>query len=144
MDDEIWIYYVGWNWDRAGRVDPFANGVKKAAISRAILRLDGFVSLNASYDQIGEIVTKPLRFSGELLQVNANTGAGGSIRIEVLNAKGEVIPGFDRENSDWIVGNSVRHTATWNGMSNLKALEGQIVRLRFLLQDCELYAFNFN
>ena len=144
MDDEIWIYYVGWNWDRAGRVDPFADGVKKAAISRAILRLDGFVSLNASYDQIGEIVTKPLRFSGELLQVNANTSAGGSIRIEVLNAKGEVIPGFDRENSDWIVGNSVRHTATWNGMSNLKALEGQIVRLRFLLQDCELYAFNFN
>jgi len=143
MGDEIWFYYNGVNWDRAGRVDPLSNGVKKAGISRAVLRLDGFVSVNASYDQIGELVTKPFRFNGDRLEVNANTGAGGSIRIEILNAKGEVISGFGKDKADWIVGNSVRHTATWGGNASVDQLQGEVVRLRFILQDCELYAFQF-
>src|SRR5690606_5235919 len=144
MDDEIWIYYCGVNWDRAGRIDPLArNGEKKAAISRAILRLDGFVSLDASYSTLGEIVTKPIRFSGSSLEINANTGAGGSIRVEILNKQGNPITGFKKEDCEWIVGNSVRHQVKWSSEKELKKLEGETVRLRFIIRDSELYAFQF-
>lgn len=80
MDDEIWIYYCGFNWDRAGRVDPKSkSGKKEAGISRAILRLDGFVSIDAPYSEEGVIITKPIKFKGGTLELNADTGAGGSI-----------------------------------------------------------------
>lgn len=144
MDDEIWLYYCGVNWDRAGRTDPLAPGGKKAAaISRAILRLDGFVSLDASYSEQGEIITRPMMFSGEDLEINANTGAGGSIRVEILDIHGQVIPGFTKEECGWIVGNSVRHKVNWSGSKSLASLAGQTIRLRFVMRDCELYAFQF-
>ncbi|WP_236973690.1 hypothetical protein [Membranihabitans maritimus] len=144
MGDEIWIYYCGVNWDRAGRVDPYAEGGKKeAAISRAILRLDGFVSLNASYNGKGEVVTKPIIFSGNSLELNADTGAGGSIRVEILDNDGNIISGFTKEECDWVVGNSVRHLVNWNSKEDLEDLNGQPIRLRFLMRDCELYSFQF-
>ena len=46
MGDELWIYYAGTNRDHAGRVDPKSEKFD-TAISRAILRLDGFVSVDA-------------------------------------------------------------------------------------------------
>ena len=39
MGNEIWIYYVGTNWDHASRVDLHPGG-RQSAVSRAILRLD--------------------------------------------------------------------------------------------------------
>lgn len=144
MGDEIWIYYCGLNWDRAGRVDPKSeDGKKEAAISRAVLRLDGFVSVDAPYSGKGEIVTKPIKFTGEILEINANTGAGGAIRVEIIDRDGNPIPGFTKEECEWIVGNSVRHHVKWQGKKELKSLNGEVVRLRFLMRDCELYAFQF-
>lgn len=144
MDDEIWFYYCGVNWDRAGRVDSKSlSGRKEAGIGRAILRLDGFVSADVPYSGKGEIITKPIKFSGDILEVNANTGAGGAIRLEILDKDGHPIPGFSKEECEWIVGNSVRHIVKWQGKKELKSLNGEVVRLRFLMRDCELYAFQF-
>ena len=145
MEDEIWIYYCGVNWDRAGRIDPKSkSGKKEAGIGRAVLRLDGFVSVDASYSGKGEIITKPIKFTGDILEVNANTGAGGSIRVEILDRDGNPILGFTKEECEWIVGNSVCHHVKWQEKKELKSLNGEVVRLRFLMRDCELYAFQFN
>jgi len=144
MDDELWIYYCGVNWDRAGRVDPESkDGKKKAAISRAVLRLDGFVSADASYETEGEIITKPIQFTGDRLEVNANTGAGGAIQVEILDENGNPIPGFTKEECNWIIGNSVRHPVKWKNEAELKSLNGEVIRLRVVMRDCELYSFQF-
>ncbi|MDZ7724116.1 MAG: hypothetical protein U5R06_15240 [candidate division KSB1 bacterium] len=143
MGDEIWIYYVGWNFDRIGRIDPDApDGMSRSVLSRAIMRLDGFVSADAPYEG-GEMITKPITFKGNKLEINANTGAGGSIRVEILDHDGYPIPGFSIEESNWIVGNSVRFPVSWTSDGNLESLNGKIVRLRFVMRDCKLYAFQF-
>ncbi len=49
MGDELWIYYVGSNRDHNGNIDPAANGQHLSGISRAVLRLDGFISAEADY-----------------------------------------------------------------------------------------------
>lgn len=143
MGDELWFYYSGINWDRAGRIDPQAQDQQKlGGISRAVLRLDGFVSLEAGFDEEGEVLTKSIRFSGDQLWVNANTGAGGYIKVEVLDPEGRVIPGFERENCQWIVGNGIKIPVVWKDV-NISSLQGQTIRLKYIIQDGELYAYQF-
>ena len=143
MDDEIWIYYSGVNWDRARRIDPDApHGKRRAAISRAIMRLDGFVSVDAPYEG-GEIITRPIKFKGNNLEINADTGAGGSIRVEILDRNGYPVPDFTIDESNWIIGNSVRFPVSWTSDRNLESLQGETIRLRFVMRDCKLYSFQF-
>jgi len=64
MDDEIWIYYVDSNVGFRGRVNTeVENSRERHAISRAIMKLNGFVSAYVPYGDGGEeIITKPLKF----------------------------------------------------------------------------------
>ena len=73
MGDELWIYTVGANWDHNGAVDPEAKR-PESALSRAILRLDGFVSADAAYAG-GWLRTPPLIFEGRRLELNLDTSA---------------------------------------------------------------------
>jgi hypothetical protein len=61
----------------------------------AKLRRDGFASLNAGAEE-GFILTKKIEFSGDHLFVNANTCAG-YLTVEVLDASGMTITGFEKE-----------------------------------------------
>ena len=49
---------------------------------RYTIRLDGFVSLNAPLSG-GELLTKPLLFSGKKLSINYSTSALGTVRVEL-------------------------------------------------------------
>ena len=60
---------------------------------RFTLRLDGFASVHVGAD-VGELVTKPLKFAGKELVINYSTSAGGSMRVELQDAAGKAIPGF--------------------------------------------------
>jgi hypothetical protein len=143
VGDEIWIYYCGLNWDRADRVDTAApEGKRMSAISRAVMRLDGFVSADTPYEG-GELTTRPLKFSGSQLELNIDTSAGGSVRVELLDMEGRPIPGMAGEDSPWLVGNSVRLPVTWSKSPDLRNWTGKPVRLRFIMRDCKLYAFQF-
>ncbi|MEX2044106.1 MAG: hypothetical protein WD941_02060, partial [Opitutus sp.] len=90
--DEIWIYYFGMNMDHSMRVDPESPS-QLAGISRAILRLDGFISADFDYTG-GTILTPPIKFEGSRLELNLDTGAGGLGRIEIQDKHGAPIPGF--------------------------------------------------
>ena len=59
-------------------------------VMRYSLRLDGFVSVRAPYKG-GELVTKPLVFSGSKLQLNCETGAGGFVQVEIQDQEGKPI-----------------------------------------------------
>ena len=138
--DELWMYYVGFDYTHGDRdaLDQGGNGV----ISRLVLRLDGFVSADADYGG-GEIISRPIRFQGDRLELNMDAGAGGSVRVALLDPEGEPIPGYTLEESQVMGGNSVRRLVTWKKGSDLSALSGRPVRLHWKLRDVKLYAFQF-
>ncbi len=141
MGDELWIYYAGSNVDHADHRDPAAPK-RMSGIGRAVMRLDGFVSADAGYEG-GEIVTPPIRFAGTSLQLNVDTSAGGCVRVELLDASARVIPGFTRKDATPLCGNSVRMPVSWGKTHDVGAYAGKPVRLRFVMRDCKLYAFQF-
>lgn len=53
-----------------------------AVLRRYSMRLDGFVSLHAPLVG-GEMVTKPITFTGNTLFLNVSTSAAGSVRVEI-------------------------------------------------------------
>jgi hypothetical protein len=62
MGDELWIYYVGTNENHSMVLDPAATA-RKTAVSRAVLRLDGFMSADAAYEG-GTLTTPLITFAG--------------------------------------------------------------------------------
>ena len=85
------------------------------------------------------LTTRPVRFSGSHLFVNADVE--GALRVDVLDANGRVIAPFSADRMTPVVGNSTRHRATWQGQPSLDVLRGQTVRFRFSLARADLFAF---
>ena len=81
-------------------------------VRRCVLRPDGFVSVRASYAG-GELVTKPIRFRGKKLNLNVSTSAAGGVRVEMLDANSEPIPGFAFKDAIELVGDSTDQGVAW-------------------------------
>ncbi|MCC6538323.1 MAG: hypothetical protein IT162_12275 [Bryobacterales bacterium] len=140
MGDELWIYYFGTNVAH-GRID--ASETPRDGIGRMVLRLDGFVSANFAATG-GTLMTPPLRFDGKALELNLDTGAGGVARVEILDERGFPLPGYAMREADDLNVNSVRARAAWRGgQTDVSALAGKPVRLRFKMRAAKLYAFQF-
>ena len=119
-----------------------------AHIERMTLRMDGFVSVSAGYPG-GELVTKPLVFEGDRLYLNYATSGAGSIRIELQNEKGQALPGFSLEDSPVLYGDEIDGEVVWprpgtrTDRTPLKRVAGQVVKIRFVIRDADLYALRF-
>lgn len=111
-------------------------------VRRYTIRLDGFVSAHAALAG-GELVTKPVTFRGNQLVVNYATSAAGSLRVEIQDEEGKAIPGFSLADSSEHFGDSVEQVVSWKAGSDVSALAGKPVRLRFQLSDADLYSFQF-
>ena len=107
----------------------------------AKLRLDGFVSIDADSKE-GSLTTKPLKFTGKNLTINA-AAEKGYVLVEVLDENGYPIDGFSKKDWDTFSSDSVRHTVTWKGKSDLASLQGRCIQLRFYLKQAKLYSFAF-
>jgi hypothetical protein len=115
---------------------------KSSALRRYTLRLDGFVSIRAPMAG-GELITKPLTFTGSRLSLNFATSAAGSLRVEIQDDSGKPLPGFALADSESHLGDTIERHATWKGGQDVGALAGKAVRLRFVLRDAELYSLRF-
>ncbi len=111
-------------------------------IQRLTLRTDGFVSVQGPYAG-GELVTKPLVFAGGKFHMNYATSAAGSLRVELQDADGEPLPGFALEDCPEIFGDEIDGEIRWRNEPSLSKLAGRPVRLRVVLKDADLYAFQF-
>lgn len=116
---------------------------RASALRRYTLRMDGFVSLRGSHIG-GEVITKPLVFSGEHLLLNFSTSAAGSVQIEIQDESGKAITGYTLKDSEILFGDSIAKRMIWKNGSSLKKLEGKVVRLKILLKDADLYSFQFS
>ena len=111
-------------------------------IQRMILRLDGFASLHAPFEE-GEMVTKPFTFDGNGLAINYSTSAAGSVRVEIRDADGKAVPGFALKDADHIIGDEIARPVTWRGNGDVSSLAGRPVRLRLLMKDADVYSLRF-
>ena len=109
---------------------------------RFTLRMDGFVSVGARLSG-GEVVTKPFLFEGKELVINYSTSAAGSVRVEFKDAQGNAIEGFALADATEIYGDEIERVVTWKGERDVSKLAGYPIRLRFLLNDADLYSMRF-
>ena len=56
---------------------------------------------------------------------------------------GTDIPGFGIDDCDEIFGDTVDRVVMWQGKADLSRLAGKPLRIRFVLQDADLYSFRF-
>jgi hypothetical protein len=113
-----------------------------AHIRRYSLRLDGFASVRAPYEG-GELLTRPLKFDGQRLLLNFSTSAAGGIRVEIQDADGKPIPGFTLADTVETIGNEIERPVRWKSGTDVTALAGKPIRLRFVMKDADLFALRF-
>ena len=111
-------------------------------LQRGTIRTDGFVSVHAKYAG-GEFTTKPLIFKGREFIMNFSTSAVGCVRVELQDKTGTVIPGFALADCPPIYGDAIEEVVKWNVGSDVSALAGKPVRLRFVMTDADLYSIRF-
>lgn len=107
-----------------------------------VMRLDGFISVNAGYEE-GEFTTKPLRFSGTKLEINYSTAGAGQIRVELEDADGKPIPGYTLDNCDPIKGDAIAGIVKWKDNADVSRLAGKTVRARFVMNEADIYSLMF-
>jgi hypothetical protein len=114
----------------------------------AMLRRDGFASVTDQWPPRraraitttpGTLITRPVRFSGKHLFVNADVD--GEMRVEVLNEQGARIDRFTSAECLPITGDSTRHRVQWKSQPVLDGLAGAPVRFRFTLSRARLFSF---
>ncbi|MCO6458583.1 MAG: hypothetical protein J5I93_25025 [Pirellulaceae bacterium] len=113
-----------------------------SAVRRYTLRLDGFVSARADWSG-GELLTRPVVFSGQRLMLNFATSAAGSLQVEIQRPDGTPCEGFALDDCPAMFGDQLDRPVTWKAGSDLAKLAGKPVRLRFHLRDADLYAYQF-
>lgn len=111
-------------------------------LRRYSLRIDGFASVYAPLNG-GEVLSKPVKFSGKELVLNYATSGGGSLQVELQDIDRKPIPGFALGDCDIIYGDQLERRVTWRGNGDVSALAKRAVRLRFALADADLYSFRF-
>jgi len=176
-DGRIWIYYSGFtNVHNAPSFD------HDGKIGLGIMRQDGFVSVDATSE--GSVLTKPVKLTGSTLSVNMtsltegrlnfkpdsgkklysqlfreNPSAQGYIRVEIQDADGNAIPGYEasscrpiRDNNAYQPGSwyrigkqgDVYQQVSWEGKSDLSGVRDKTVRLKFLISNAQLYSFRLD
>jgi hypothetical protein len=105
----------------------------------ATLRRDGFASMDAGENE-ATLLTRPVRFAGRYLFVNANSEAG-ELRVEAIDSDGRVIPHFSRQECIPVHRDNTVQRIQWKGAPTLESLTGRVVRFKFYLRYGSLYAF---
>jgi len=156
VGDKLYFYVGGAGFhDGAFHPDPSFTGL-------AVLRRDGFTSMDAGANEAA-LTTRKVRFNGRHLFVNVDvaswpghsvtrgpgqddaghgvTGLRGQLLAEVLDADGQPIAPFTRNNCVPISVDSTIQPVKWKGAADLSRLTAKPVRFRFHLRNGSLYAF---
>jgi hypothetical protein len=138
MGDETWIFYSENNGTHG--TQPFAKS--RGRIRAGVWRKDGFASLDAAGE--ATLITRPLAYDGKELLVNFQTEPGGSMRVGLLDEKGEPITQFNVVECQSLTGDATAQKVKWVGGSDFsKRVGGKPVRLMFELNKAKLWGFRF-
>jgi hypothetical protein len=154
VGDRLHFYVSG----RSG--DPSNVDASSCGTGLFTLRRDGFTSMVwppdlapirreqqwQRFGPVGTLTTRPIRFTGRHLFVNADLrylvpALSGELRVEVLDEHGAVIQPFDQTRCVPVRGDGTKLAVTWKGAPDLGAVAGRVVRFRFSLTHGHVYAF---
>lgn len=111
-------------------------------VRRFSYRVDGFASVRGPASG-GEVTTKALTFAGRELVLNYVAAEGGSVRVELQDTGGAAIEGFSLDDCKPLGGDAIAGAVTWGADADLAAHAGKPVRLRFRLENADLFSFQF-
>ena len=133
-DDELWFYYSGLKY-RALTSEKNRRDLDKdsSAICLAVLRRDGFVSLDVG-ENGGTVLTDPFVLFGKRLFVNVDA-AGGELSVEALDGDGGVVAV-----SAPLEGDHPSAELVWQ-QGNMGEQLNNVVSLRFTLRNAKLYSY---
>ena len=126
--NELWFYYTGYKY----RTTPEGK-TNEGAVCRAVLRRDGFISLDAG-EKEGVLTTKTFLFPGNKLYINVDA-LNGWIQVDILDIDGKITASSERMSGDIPLGE-----INWK-KGNLGSLKNQAVSLRFKLKNASFYSY---
>jgi hypothetical protein len=132
VGDQWRIYYAGWD-------GPHNTRERSGGIGLATVRREGFISLRGPVGG-GVVCTRVLRWPGGRLIVNYACQENGRLTVRASDSHRKVLPGFDHVDCVPLKGDSTRQVVQWRS-ANLDDLKGEILRLEFFIQNCNLYSF---
>ena len=155
-DDTIFIYYGGQNWRASEQMDHLLNEYgpddpngPQGQMGLATVPLDGFVSIDFGQQHYGEVVTKSFVFEGNTLQVNMRTAPLGwntglpELKVEILAADHTPLPGYKFDEADTLAETGFAQVVSWQGNSDVGALAGKPIKLKFYGKNVKLFAYQF-
>lgn len=134
VGDKLHFYYSG----RAGSPGQGATRDGGGSTGLATLRRDGFASMDTPAHG-GTLTTRPVRFTGTRLFVNADLPAGATLRAEVIGEDGKALPGLSAADCVPATGDATKTPIKWR--NELAAAANRPVRVRFHATAGRLYAF---
>lgn len=139
VGDELWVYFSGRNYrhgEYSNYTDLTDSGPAFAGIGLATIRLDGWCSLQASFDG-GQIITKTIILPKGELYLNTKSD-WGEILVEVLDSTGTKIENMQ---SLPVSANGIRVQVEWPEGVVFENLAGQPVKIKFTIKNAHLYAW---
>ena len=146
----LYQYFVGWPhthgrpvvWDKdlADRAEWLKRDL--GGIFCATQRVDGFASMSAKAKD-GVLTTRPLRFTGNRLQLNIHTAGIGCARVALLDADLKPLPGYSLGECEPISADEIDYVVRWKSGADLASLAGQTVRVQISLSHAEIFALQF-
>lgn len=127
--DELWLYYNGnKEYSHYPETDD-----ENAAVHLAVLRRDGFVSLDATVDE-GVVVSKYFAKCVGDLWVNVDAREGAMV-VEVLDGKGDICARSVPTEGD-------HHSCkiSWQ-KGDFESWDDEMIQLRFILNEACLYSY---
>ena len=111
----------------------------------AQMRVDGFMGIANQPGQTGVWTTPPLEVpTNSMLRINALVGNQGAIRLELLDENNAPIAGYAAKDATEIAkGDYLAVIPKWIGTSKLKSLAKRCIKLRFHIQNAEIFSFEF-
>ena len=106
-----------------------------AELRRYVLRVDGFASRHAPYEQ-KVVVTRPFVFEGNRLSINFATSAAGWLKLDLVGEKAAL-------GSVELFGDSLDRTVTFTN-GEVSVLAGTPVTLAITMRDADIYSFKFD
>jgi len=138
LDPKQWTNRANFTAQNVIQTSPTELSIYHRSGQRYVIRPDGFISIHAGSSS-GSLTTKPIVFEGENLDLNYSTSAKGYVTIEFLDENGQVLA-----SSQPMIGDAIDGEVRWSGRGDVSEFSGRPVRLRFKLQEADVYAFRFN
>ncbi|HWI90121.1 MAG TPA: hypothetical protein VNT20_02555 [Flavisolibacter sp.] len=141
VGDNLYFYYTAFQGDESNKnpLEYWSGMYAKASTGLAILRRDGFASMEAGKEE-QMLYSRVLKFSGKYLFVNLDA-PDGQLCVVLCDKDGNPIPGYTRQDCIPLKGDSTKRLVQWKNNQDIEALAGTPVRFKFYLVKGKIYSF---